>query len=166
MKHKSNSCDAVCNPGHNFWGLFCPPDQPGRGGRGAAARRPCLLRPLHHGLHHVLLLPHLHRPLKGVELCGNFPGNKLLRSAPSNLWKSFSKAHCIFSVPQNWKFCSIDQMCVSVCEGQNCQYKRIWMCSHCWFCPSQVQIKSGGLCLEEMMQSQKAHWKHHLPRMP
>ena len=100
---KSNSCDAVCNPGHNFWGLFCPPDQPGRAGGGAAARRPRLLRPLHHGLHHVLLLPNLHRPLKGVELCSNFfPGNKLLRSAPSNLWESFSKASSLhFAGRQN-----------------------------------------------------------------
>ena len=96
---KSNSCDAVCNPGHNFWGLFCPPDQPGRAGGGAAARRPRLLRPLHHGLHHVLLLPNLHRPLKGVQLCR---GNKLLRSAPSNLWESFSKASSLhFAGRQN-----------------------------------------------------------------
>ena len=26
---KSNNSDAVCNPGHNFWGLFCPSDHPG-----------------------------------------------------------------------------------------------------------------------------------------
>ena len=69
---KSNRSDAVCNPGHNFWGLFRPSDHPGGAGGGAVARGPRLLRPLHHGLHHVPLLPHLHCPLKGGKLCYNF----------------------------------------------------------------------------------------------
>ena len=87
---RSNNSDAVCNPGHNFWGLFRPPDHPGRGGGGAVALRPRLLRALHHGLHHVLLLPHLHRPLQGVQLSNHFLEKLLPTAFRVSLFTAFS----------------------------------------------------------------------------
>ena len=75
------------------------PSLPGR----PLACRPGFLGALHHGLHHVPLLPHLHCPLQGrhENLCHPlqsviFPENsQISKKCMQQPLRSFSKAHII-----------------------------------------------------------------------
>ena len=69
---------------------------------GPIACRPSVLGALHHGLHHVPLLPHLHCSLQGrhenIQLPHQsvlFPENYLSKKCMQQPLRSFSKAHII-----------------------------------------------------------------------